>query len=306
MGGKMDGRVFCSADGVVHVGQRLLDVQPAVGPVHRSISDTTTTTSTRRRRRRNVRDVTVIEPVCTLQTCSHCCTCHLRHNSNGYGRCMKSASVPWPDCACVGKCPASRCGQPECVSNHIVIDLTDTGSHSQPHNDHHHSTDVSVVSHPSTLSSPLPGVRREAGGVHVDEKVCIGPQADTHSSSAAAYRQLSATVTDSVLVVSQAVSGSGEDETTAHTTGGSGGAVHSPLRAAVGSVTVDRPLPPAVHDQLPSLLHQPRRLAVIADGHCSVASVLLARGVIPDVHITEQGRQTIDAERRQLGRAMVD
>ena len=84
------------------------------------------------------------------------------------------------------------------------------------------------------------------------------------------------------------------------------GLYRAPLRVAAGGVPVDRPLPSAVLDQLPTLLHQPRRLPVIADGRCSVASVLLARGVIPDSHITEQGRQTIDAARRQLGRAMVD
>ena len=59
-------------------------------------------------------------------------------------------------------------------------------------------------------------------------------------------------------------------------------------------------------DELPALLHQPCRLHVIADGRCSVASILLACGMIDDVHINERGRQTIDAERRRLGRAMVD
>ena len=164
---------------------------------------------------------------------------------------------------------------------------------------------VCVVPLPSTLSSFIPGVRRAAGGVHVDEEVCTGPQADTHTSSAAAYRQPSATVTDTVLAASQAMSGTGEDGTTAHRADSSGGIVQSPRRVAAGGVPVNRPLPSAVLDQLPTLSHQPRRLPVIVDGRCSVASVLLARGVIPDAHITEQGRKTIDAARRQLGRAMV-
>ena len=68
----------------------------------------------------------------------------------------------------------------------------------------------------------------------------------------------------------------------------------------------DRPLPRAVLDELSSLSCQPRRLPVIADGRCSVASVLLACRMIDDAHINEQGRQTIDAERRRLGRSMMD
>ena len=63
---------------------------------------------------------------------------------------------------------------------------------------------------------------------------------------------------------------------------------------------------PAVLDELPSLSHQPRRLPVIADGRCSVASVLLACRMIDDAHINKRGEQTIDTERRRLGRAMVD
>ena len=65
-------------------------------------------------------------------------------------------------------------------------------------------------------------------------------------------------------------------------------------------------LPKAVLNELPSLSHQPRRLPVIADGRCSVASVLLARRVINDAHMNKQGRQAIDAERRRLGSVIVD
>ena len=217
---------------------------------------------------------------------------------------MKSANVPWPDCACAGKCAVGRCGQPECVSNHIVIDLTDTDSDSQPHSGHH-STGVSAVPHPSTLSSPLPGVRREAGGVHVDEEVCTSPQADTHTSSSAAYRQPSATVTDSVLVASSVVVRAVEAvETRAHHVSGAGGDTKR-TSTRVSRSTGPR-LPSQVLTFLHALPHTPRPLPVIADGRCSVASILLARGVIPDAHSTEDDKRVIDAERRRLGRSMQD
>ena len=231
VGGKVDGRVLSTTDSGVRVGQIVHSGQGPVGPVSRSVSDTTSTTSTRSHRRRNIRDIIVIEPVCTPQACSHCCTCHLRHNNNGYGRCMKSANVPWPDCRCEGKCTAGRCAQVECDSNRVVVDLTtsdsvsesqttttlpETQSQQQSHNDRH-PTGVSSVSHSSTLPSPQPGVRRAAGGVHNGEEVCAGPQAGTHASPSAAYRQPSATVADSRLVTSQAAGGVDGDETTAQT-----------------------------------------------------------------------------------------
>ena len=323
MGGKADGAVSSSTDSGVRVGQSVHSGQPPVGPVNRSASDTTSI-STRRTRGtlpRYVRDTTVVEQLCTLFTCSHCCKCHLRHNKTGYGRCMKSASTPWPDCECAGKCAAGRCAQPECASNRVVVDLTASppasgpqstttppAAHSQQqqqqqqqqqHDNGRQQPGVSAVSHTSAPSSPLLGARREAGGVHDGEEVRVGPQADTHASSSAAYRQPSATVTDSRSAASRAVGEAGGSETTAHTTGTSGGVAHS-------DGPVDRPLPRAVLDELPSLSHQPRRLPVIADGRCSVASVLLACGMIEDAHINERGRQTIDAERRRLGRSMMD
>ena len=277
----------------------------------------TTDKTTKRTLPRYITNTVVTEHVCTLQSCSHCCKCHLRHNKNGYGRCMKSASAPWPDCECAGKCTAGRCAQPECASNRVVVDLTASppvsgsqstltspAAHSQQQrqqqdDNDRHQPGVSAVSHTSTPSSPLPGARREAGGVHHGEEVCVGPQADTHASSSAAYRQPSATVTDSWSAASQAVGKVDGSEATAHTTGTSCGDARS-------DVPVDRPLPRAVLDELLSLSRQPRRLPVIADGRCSVASVLLARGMIDDAHINERGRQTIDAERRRLGRSMMD
>ena len=126
--------------------------------------------STQPRDSYKTRHITVVEQVCTLEACSHCCRCHLRHTNNGYGRCMKRASAPWPECECAGKCDAGRCAQPECVSNHILIDRADTQCDPQSHNDHSR-TGVSVVSLPSTPPPSLPGVRRAAGGVHVDEEV---------------------------------------------------------------------------------------------------------------------------------------
>ena len=321
MGGKVDGAVSVSTDSGVRIGQSVHSVQLPVGPVSRSASDTT---PSRQARPRYVRDTTVVVQLCTLDTCAHCCKCHLRHNKTGYGRCMKSASVPWPDCECAGKCAAGRCAQPECASNCVVVDLTSSppvsGSQSTPtphaalsqqeaqqqHDNDRHQPGVSAVSHSPTPSPPLPGARREAGGVHDGEEVCVGPQADTHASSSAAYRQPSATVTDSRSAASQAVEEADGSETTAHTTGTSGGVVQLSPTPPVDDVPINRQLPKAVLDELPSLSHRPRRLPVLADGRCSVASVLLACGMIEDAHINEQGRQTIDAERRRLGNAMVD
>ena len=200
VGGNVDGRVVCPTDsGDVRVGLRVHTGRPS----SRSMSQTGTNTTPSRTPSlpRYVRNTTVIERVCTLQACSHCCACHLRHSQNGYGRCMKTATAAWPDCECAGGCTAGRCAQPECASNRVVV-TTDVDSDSdsdsqstvilpatesqQPHDDHR-SPDVRAVSH-SSHPSPLSGVRRAVDGVHVDEEVCVGPQADTHASSAAAYR----------------------------------------------------------------------------------------------------------------------
>ena len=177
VGGGMDGGEVDSTDSGVRVGLRVHSVRSSVGPAQRSVSDTAPhsakhTTGT-------TRHITIIESVCTPQACSHCCQCHLRHNNNGYGRCMKSASAPWPDCECIGKCAAGRCAQPECASNHVVVvDLTasqpDLGSQStttpqathsqqqqqqqkqqqqQQHDDDRHQPGVSAVS--QCLTPPL-------------------------------------------------------------------------------------------------------------------------------------------------------
>ena len=246
-----------------------------------------------------VTNTVVTEVVCTLDTCNHCCKCHLRHNKTGYGRCMRTARQPWSDCECAGKCEAGLCAQVECAGSHIVVDLT--RSQSTTYHDDHHSSTVPVVSHPSAPSPPPTGVRREAGGVHMDEEVRVGPQADMHASSNEAYRQPSATVSDSGLVASQAVGGTDEDEATTPADDTS-----DDVTQVEADVPVDRRVPKAVLDQLSSLPYQPRRVPVIGDGRCSVASVLLARGVIPDNHCTDRGRQLIDRERRRLGQSLAD
>ena len=121
-GGKVDGDELSSTDSDVHVGQAVHNVQSAVGPVHRSASDLRTCSNTA-----DTRFVaTVTEIICTLDACSHCCTCHLRHNKNGYGRCMRTARQPWPDCECAGKCAGwslrtSRvCRQPRRYRPHSI------------------------------------------------------------------------------------------------------------------------------------------------------------------------------------------
>jgi hypothetical protein len=300
VGGKVDGGMSSSTDSDVRVGQRVHSghADGSVGPAHRSVSNTTTIT-TKGTLPRYITNTIVIEPICTPDSCHHCCKCHLRHNNTGYGRCMRTAWQPWPDCKCAGKCEAGRCAQRECAGSHVVVDLT--RSQSSLHHNDHRSSAVPAVSHPSPPLSPLTGARREAGGVHADEAVCVGPRADAHALSNAAYRQPSTTVSDSGSAASVEVQeGRGGDAATRTARSGES------IAQAATDMPANRRLPSALLDQLPSLSHQPRRLPVIADGRCSVAAVLLACGKIKDAHSNKQGRQTIDAERRRLGRVMVD
>ena len=175
--------------------------------------------------------------------------------------------------------------------------------------------------------------------------VCVGPQADTHASSSAAYRQPSTTVGDSGLVASQAVGGTDGSETTTNTAGSCGGihaeapkakralglrcvlsdsvAIESHVRFSGGDVRrtrsrtgVKAPSPnrnamsmcAEVSDLLCDLQHADRlyRLKVIADGRCSVAAVLLALRLLQNEHVDSKSRLTIDAHRRQLGQSMLD
>ena len=290
VGGKVDGGVSSSTVSSVRVGLTLHNGHGSVEPAHRSVS---------KHHPRYVNNMIVIEPICTLQSCSHCCKCHLRHNKSGYGRCMQTPRQPWPDCECAGKCEAGRCAQIECAGRQVVVDLT--RSRSSSHRDDHRSSAVPGVSRPSTPSSPLTGARRAAGGIHADEAVCVSLQADAHASSNAAYRQPSTTVSDSGSAASVEVQEESGGDVATRTAGGNG----SVAQAATG-VPTNRRLQSALLDQLPSLSHQARRLPTIADGRCSVAAVLLACGKIKDTHNNKQGRQTIDAERRRLGRAMVN
>jgi hypothetical protein len=68
----------------------------------------------------------------TLDTTStHCCQCHIRHPTNGYGTCMLR-SKPRPDCECAGQCPIGRCAQYECTSRLPGYSGHSVASHSAP------------------------------------------------------------------------------------------------------------------------------------------------------------------------------
>ena len=60
------------------------------------------------------------ERECTLDTCTHCCKCHIRRFRNGYGSCMRRPGVPYADCECRGRCAAGQCAQRECVSRVLL------------------------------------------------------------------------------------------------------------------------------------------------------------------------------------------
>ena len=300
-GGKVDGGESSSTDSGVRVGQAVHSVQSAVGPVSRSAPHARTwsnATSTRF-------VATVTEAICTLNDCAHCCKCHLRHNKSGYGRCMRTARQPWWDCECAGKCAAGRCAQVECAGSHIAVDL----ARSQPssyHEDHLSSTVLVASPHPTPSPSPPAGVRRAAGGVHVDEEVCVSPQAGMPASPTAAYRQPSTTVADGGLVASSVVvvggvDGVGMAEQVLETSGETGLGATVRAGRAVGSQ-----LPSQVLSFLRALPHTPHPLPVISDGRCSVASVLLALRAIPNAHTTNEGRRVIDEQRRRLGQSMLD
>ena len=298
--GKVDGDVLSSTDSCVDVGQPVHSVQSAVGPVRRSASDTATWSNAA-----DTRFVaTITETICTLDVCAHCCKCHLRHNKSGYGRCMRTARQPWPDCECAGKCAAGRCAQVECAGSNIAVDLIRSQS---SYREDHLSSTVPVAS-PHSTPSPLPptGVRRAAGGVHVDEEVCVSPQAGMHASPTAAYRQPSATVSDDGLVASSVVVvGDVVDVGTAVQVLGTSGETGLGAAARAGPA-VGPQLPSQVLSFLRDLPYTPHQLPVIADGRCSVASVLLALRVIPDTHTTDEGKRVIDEQRRRLGQSMLD
>ena len=108
VGGRTDVRVERPTDSGVRVGLRVHSGRVSVQPAVRSVLDTTTrsrSTASTRSLPHCSTNTTVVEQLCTVDLCSHCCRYHLLHNKSGYGRCMKSALVPWPDCDCHGKCP---------------------------------------------------------------------------------------------------------------------------------------------------------------------------------------------------------
>ena len=301
VGGGLDGGVVGSTDSVVRVGLSVHSGHSAVGPVHRSVSDS----ATARTLPRYIRETVVSEAVCTLDSCTHCCACHILHPCNGYGRCMKTATVPYADCRCAGRCTAGRCAQTECTSNRVVVGLTTSDLLSQSTvvtaTRPYHSagtrrpSDASTVSTPSTLPLPLPGVRRDSDGAQLGEEVCVSPQAGMHASPTAAYRLTSTTVADSGLAASRVVGVAEVAGTTVSTydTGDD--------RAEKAGRSKGPQLPSPVLLQLRALPHTPRIVPVIADGRCSVESTLLARGAIPDAHRTKRHKRVIDAGRRRLG-----
>ncbi len=146
MGGKVDGRESSSTDSGVRVGLTVHSGQSAVGPVRRSASDTTcsTTTVDTRFARHHVTEI-----VCTLDACSHCCTCHLRHNKTAMAAACALRGSRGRTASVLASVRLAAARQPECASNHVVVDLTYTDSHSSSHSDDR-SSDVPVVSSPST------------------------------------------------------------------------------------------------------------------------------------------------------------
>ena len=159
--------------------------------------------------------------------------------------------------------------------------------------------------HPTPSPSPPAGVRRAAGGVHVDEEVCVSPQAGMPASPTAAYRQPSTTVSDGGLVASSVVVGGvdgvGTAEQVFETSGETGLGATVRAGRAVGPQLLSQVL-----SFLRALPHTPHPLPVITDGRCSVASVLLALRTIPDAHTTNEGTRVIDEQRRRLGQSMLD
>ncbi len=76
--------------------------------------------------------VTVSEVVCSVDTCTHCCTCHILHSDKkGYGVCMKGGK-PWPDCRCRAMCPPGRCAQYDCNSRFVLADASQSSSPVSP------------------------------------------------------------------------------------------------------------------------------------------------------------------------------
>ena len=126
VGGNEDGREGESTDSGVRVGLAVHSGQAAVGPASRSESDSAGSGPPRLSREHSLTcfATTVTEVVCTVDSCTPCCKYHLRHNKTGYGRCMRAARRPLPDCECAGKCPAGCCAQVECASSHVTVDLT--------------------------------------------------------------------------------------------------------------------------------------------------------------------------------------
>ena len=74
----------------------------------------------RAQRGRRPGHITVAERECTLDTCIHCCKCHILRPRNEYGTCVRRSGKPHPACQCKGKCTHGRCAPRECQSNHVL------------------------------------------------------------------------------------------------------------------------------------------------------------------------------------------
>ena len=141
----------------------------------------------------------------------------------------------------------------------------------------------------------------------MDEEACASPQAGVRTSSAAAYRLPSTTVSDDGGLAASSVQPgvAGTAGTAQHGTVTSGG---TGLGPAHGGRAKGAQLPLQVLSFLRGLRlpHTPRPLPVISDGRCSVASVLLALRLVPDAHSSADDKRVIDAARRRLGQSMLD
>jgi hypothetical protein len=146
------------------------------------------------------------------------------------------------------------------------------------------------------LSTPPPtGTRRDAVGVDSKAADSCGPHgtAARLSEDSHATRQLPPPVT---CDTEAAADGEVEEENRGHRPASSFAAAAPPAGA--------QPLHPYLLALLPGLNHPLHTLKVIADGRCSVASVLLALGFIDDEHGNQQGRHYIDTARRALGNSL--
>ena len=113
---------------------------------------------------RYANNTVIIEHICTEHTCTHCCSCHVRHpGKNGYDSCFMKPGQPWPDCRCQGRCEAGRCAQYECVRLHCTF-AGSVSSNRAPALDVSSDSDSTA---PPSPHSPQPAQRRHSDRVIV-------------------------------------------------------------------------------------------------------------------------------------------